>query len=221
MSIQAQDGYPEGFKMIEQNPLTPTEFQVGRVVPISTSAGAPQRAVGMKLVPPKQQYVVGFLFIDHVIGPGSLVTLIEKRTGPKWMKGLLNGLGGKVEPGETAAQAMEREFDEEAGLRLDSWAYFTTLSGPDWTMDCFYAHGVDWMRSVITSKTEEPVDFYAVRDVVFNRASIKCVPNVPFMVTMALNYHNDAYGPYNITVAESHITGRKFAGSPTAETMAA
>ena len=77
-----------------------------------------------------QQYVCGFLFsVDR-----SRVLLIRKNR-PAWQAGKLNGVGGKVEPGESIQKAMTREFREEAGLTLAEaqWQHVLTLTGPDWT----------------------------------------------------------------------------------------
>ncbi len=42
-----------------------------------------------------------------------------------------NGLGGKVEEGESALDAMRREFKEEAGFEIDEWKYVGALYGKD------------------------------------------------------------------------------------------
>lgn len=47
---------------------------------------------------------------------GDRVLLIEKRRGLG--SGLYNGPGGKIEPGETPQEAIEREVDEEVSLTL-------------------------------------------------------------------------------------------------------
>lgn len=59
------------------------------------------------------EYVVGFAFSED----RKRVLLIEK-TKPAWMRGLLNGIGGKIEKNETAVVAMHREAIEEAKLDL-------------------------------------------------------------------------------------------------------
>ena len=58
----------------------------------------------------KSEYVVTFLF-NHDC---TKVWLIEKQK-PEWQKGLLNGIGGKIEEGETPVDAAFRELKEEAG----------------------------------------------------------------------------------------------------------
>lgn len=59
----------------------------------------------------KQEYVVSFIFTPSM----AKVWLIEKLK-PEWQKGLLNGIGGKIEEGELPLEAAYRELKEEAGL---------------------------------------------------------------------------------------------------------
>jgi 8-oxo-dGTP diphosphatase len=59
-----------------------------------------------------KHWVVGFVFKNR-----DEVTLVMKNR-PEWQKGKLNGVGGKIEAGETSAQAMRREFKEEAGADI-------------------------------------------------------------------------------------------------------
>lgn len=73
--------------------------------------------------PVTKRYVVGFLFwFDQV--------LLIRKARPAWQRGKLNGIGGHVEPGETYAQAMEREFVEETQINKPiQWEHFVTLRG--------------------------------------------------------------------------------------------
>ena len=60
-----------------------------------------------------QEYACGFLFsLDR-----TRVLLIRKRR-PAWQAGKLNGLGGKVEPGESFHDALVRELCEELGIAI-------------------------------------------------------------------------------------------------------
>jgi len=72
-----------------------------------------------------QNYVVGFpLNID-----GDETILIKKKR-PKWQKGYFNGVGGHIEKDETPAEAMSREFLEEAGALInpENWTCYIVLS---------------------------------------------------------------------------------------------
>lgn len=67
--------------------------------------------------------VCGFFF-----NPSQTAVLLIMKARPEWMAGRLNGIGGKVELGETALEAMTREFKEEAGITVlpERWTPFAT-----------------------------------------------------------------------------------------------
>jgi 8-oxo-dGTP diphosphatase len=73
----------------------------------------------------KTVYVAGFAFDE----PGDHVLLVEKRR-PAWQAGKLNGIGGKVEPGELPVEAMAREFEEETGVATTEgeWREFAVVT---------------------------------------------------------------------------------------------
>lgn len=96
-------------------------------------------------------YVVGFAF-DHM----NKVWLIRKNK-PEWQAGKLNGIGGRIEMGETSRQAMSREFHEEAGVLvpMERWTMFhreTWASGTS----------VDFFVTRLTN-TERPVSMTTER----------------------------------------------------------
>ena len=72
------------------------------------------------------EYVVGFAFDADL----HYVSLIRKNK-EGWQKGLMNGLGGHVDEGETPEQAMVREFLEEGDVatNADQWIYFLDMIG--------------------------------------------------------------------------------------------
>lgn len=78
--------------------------------------------------------VVGFAF-DPTL---ERVLLIEKNR-PEWQKGYLNGPGGKIEPGETPVEAMQREFREETGIDHPDWEHYATLVADGVSIWCFRA----------------------------------------------------------------------------------
>ena len=72
-----------------------------------------------------QTYACGFLFsLDR-----QRVLLIRKRR-PAWQAGKLNGLGGKIEPGETPDAAARREVLEETGLVVPHVEHLWTGTRP-------------------------------------------------------------------------------------------
>jgi 8-oxo-dGTP diphosphatase len=73
-----------------------------------------------------KSYVVGFM-MDPTL---SQVVLIRKNR-PAAQVGKLNGVGGKVEQGETPLDAMSREFREETGMETTGWRLFSIYNGGD------------------------------------------------------------------------------------------
>ena len=142
------------------------------------------------------EYVVGFA-IDRL----DQVALIRKNR-PDWQRGLLNGIGGKVEPGEVPENAMVREFHEETGLKLTSWEHFLTMSFPDATI-YFYRH-VDTdprLLSEIRSVTDEKVGLFHVYS-----PGLNVVPNLLWLIPLAA--HNaEVYEPIHVQARWNGLNG--------------
>lgn len=122
------------------------------------------------------RYVLGFLF-DAAF---ESVVLIKKNK-PAWQKGRFNGVGGKIEDNESSNDAMMREFEEEAGLRLETWRYFLHLSGTGFEVCCYYTTAPSLLA--IKSVTDEAVVIVSVEDVL--RRSMPSIGNIPWLVAMA------------------------------------
>jgi 8-oxo-dGTP diphosphatase len=127
-------------------------------------------------------YVAGFLFDDT----GSRVALVRKAR-PEWQAGRLNGVGGHLEPGETGAQAMRREFWEEAGVDLTCWEPFATVEGVWGSVEFFRAFSTTALDEVST-RTEEPIE------VVHALPRSDNLPNLSWLIPLA-RYTHDRYAP--------------------------
>lgn len=109
---------------------------------------------------PTRLYVVGFYFTDDF----THVALIRKNR-PAWQAGLLNGIGGRVEPNETPLDAMVREYAEETGhhTTTNAWTWYLGLDEhapdshphPHTHIDFYWAAGPGPLP--VTTTTDEPV----------------------------------------------------------------
>jgi len=70
------------------------------------------------------------------------VALVRKNR-PEFQAGLLNGPGGKLEPGEQPIDAMIREFREETGAEttVDAWQRLLEFHAPGWLVHFFCCTG--------------------------------------------------------------------------------
>ena len=132
------------------------------------------------------QYCLGFLFD---IFDRDKVALIRKNR-PSWQAGLLNGIGGKLEEGETYRQAMVREFFEETGNVAARWNLFAELfsghsaiNGQPWKMGCFYGFGV---TDLCESKTDEKIEI--IQWPLIGKNKSLCVENTPWLLEMAISF---------------------------------
>ena len=124
----------------------------------------------------KKKYTVGFLFSLN----GESVCLIKK-TKPDWQKGFLNGVGGKVEEGESYINCIIREFKEEAGVEILNWIEAGKMVSNEWEVMVYFAF--DDSINNVASLTEEEVDIYNVKEL----SKEKVLPNVPILIGLCLN----------------------------------
>lgn len=129
------------------------------------------------------EYVVGFLFsIDR-----RQVVLIQKKR-PSWQAGRYNGPGGRIEAGETAHEAMRREFAEETGVSVRNWHRFCSLSGKgriDAKPTVIYFFRAFGGVGCVASLTDERVEAYHVD------ALPNVLPNLTWLIPMALSVEDD------------------------------
>lgn len=139
-----------------------------------------------------QLYSCGFLF-----SPDRSRVLLIRKNRPAWQAGKLNGLGGKLEHGETPLDAMRREFWEEAGVRIEEWTECIVLTGSPspadprgWQGHFFRAFGdVDACKP----KTDEALEIHRTRPL-----PIDTIPNLQWMIPLMLDDEVFAKGVYRV-----------------------
>lgn len=108
------------------------------------------------------------------------VVLIHKNK-PDWQRGYLNGVGGKVEPGETAVCAMEREFREEAGLDVLAWRHVGTGTNSAARINVFAVQSNRIAQ--VQSMTDEAITVCSVYGLPF----FKVMPNLRWLIPLSIN----------------------------------
>jgi len=121
--------------------------------------------------------VCGFLFDSEM----TKVVLIRKNR-PDWQKGLFNGVGGKVEEGEFAEDAMVREFEEETGMRVDDWHAFCVHLDKANGFEVTYYMSVGDVTGAKTV-TDEEIEIHDVGGVWI----LDVIPNLKWVIPMALD----------------------------------
>jgi 8-oxo-dGTP diphosphatase len=136
--------------------------------------------------------VLGFAILNRQ------VLLVRKRR-PQWQAGLLNGLGGHVEPGESDVEAMVREFREECGVESQphNWYRVCTMVGTGWEVVVFASASIDIGAAQTT--TDEEVCVRRTDDLGLGLCS-----HVPWLLGMA---HDSDLVDRNVTV--TYDTPRK------------
>lgn len=115
-----------------------------------------------------KKYTVGFIFTPDF----SQVLLVHKNR-PEWQKGLLNGVGGKIEEGELSVDCMVREVREETKLetKAEDWYSYCRIENTERFVD-FYAAIYSGNISDAQTATDEPVEWVSVSslpdNVIFN-----------------------------------------------------
>ena len=125
-----------------------------------------------------KKYVVGFVF-DKTYEK----VLLIKKNRPEWQKGKINGLGGKIEEGETSIEAMRREFLEECGLDvpIEDWFCFCeyNIIIPESACIYFYTATVDDIHEA-KSTTDEIINV-CFPDMLPGNV----IPNLKWLIPMA------------------------------------
>lgn len=137
------------------------------------------------------RYVAGFAFDDN-----NRVLLVRKKV-PRWQAGLLNGVGGKIEDGETPGQAMAREFKEETTLDTTSyqWKCFCVESHVDYEVHFFKAMFLRKDVSKVVSGGVNDVGeqlrwFFVTLLIAGSTGSTQLIGNLHWLIPMAQDWRN-------------------------------
>lgn len=121
---------------------------------------------------------VGFVFTPDF----SQVLLITKNR-PPWQAGLINGLGGKCEVGESTIQCVARETFEEANLQIEPrhWRFITDITSAEWRVD-FFAAVFDGHMNQAQAQTDELIAWYLVQ-----RLPLNVISNLRWLIPLAVD----------------------------------
>lgn len=138
-------------------------------------------------------YVLGFCFSAD----SKDVLLIQKKK-PDWMKGMWNGLGGKVEPYEDHRDAMSREFYEEGGVWIlpPMWERVASLLAHEETIECFRVWSDTGTYKGLKESDEGPLVAVSVDRI----SKINVVPNLRWLIPYALDANREGAPCRPITV---------------------
>lgn len=149
-----------------------------------------------------KNYVAGLMFSED----RTKVALVRKNK-PDWQKGLLNGIGGKIELEDStmchgdaiftsSKNAMIREFKEETGVDFDDWNLFLNMNGNN-TDEQKSEFSVDFYRcftnKVFDCKTmeDEEIEIHDVTALSFNYdnsiGTNKTIDNLHWIILLALD----------------------------------
>lgn len=128
------------------------------------------------------EYTLAFLFTEDL----RKVWMIEKQH-PEWQKGLLNGIGGKIQPGEDRKLSCIREIKEEAGV----------VVSPNDIKAVGRISGEGYEVHVFTGKTDQVLSTQEQEQILLipliSMRLHMCVDNVPMLVETCKHFLQSNY----------------------------
>ena len=127
-------------------------------------------------------YCCGFAF-----DPSFTDVLLIRKAKPEWQKGMLNGVGGTVEPGEAPIDAMQREFIEETGIYqgASKWIRLAMLGDEHVIVHFFFTIITpDVMQSAVRgmARAKEPLELHGTL-----MLPKTVIPNLRWLIPLALD----------------------------------
>jgi len=136
-----------------------------------------------------KEMVVGFYYNTLK----SSIVLIRKNK-PEWQNGLFNGIGGKIEDGESPYHAMKREFIEEANLLVYNWKHFVTITNFKDKSRVYFFCTFGSLEG-IESVTDEIVSIFDI-----NYLPENMIPNLRWLIPLGIDCLENNYTPIDITI---------------------
>jgi 8-oxo-dGTP diphosphatase len=124
-----------------------------------------------------KKYVLGFAFTEDLYH-----VLLIKKNKPDWQKGLLNGIGGKIEDFDISPiDAMVREFKEETGVYTtpDDWNKVLEMKEDGVFSIMVYSMFDDVIRNAKTME-DEVISLEEVHDVIYGQ--INTISNLRWLI---------------------------------------
>ncbi|HSU92085.1 MAG TPA: NUDIX domain-containing protein [Gemmatimonadaceae bacterium] len=126
-------------------------------------------------MPFKPAFVLALLYsVDrrHVV--------LMRRTRPAWQAGRVNALGGRLQPGESAAAAARREVREECGVDVAEWR------------EVLVWDDAEYMMHVMRGVSEQALEARTIEDQEVFLADVRALPdnvidNLRWLVPLALD----------------------------------
>ncbi len=125
-------------------------------------------------------FVLGFCFTED-----KNQVLLANKLRPEWQKGCLNGIGGKIEPGETPLDTMIRESIEEAGLKFILWTEIGVMRGTNddkHKFECFIFVAFSDRVKGFKQIEDEILDLKHIDDIWYHK-TVRCLE---FLIPMLL-----------------------------------
>lgn len=160
-------------------------------------------AIGFSNYSEVQERMPVVMTVGFAFSPSYEYVALIRKSHPDWQEGKLNGLGGKVEEGETPEECVAREFHEECTLSLTSgWSRFCVLTGINdagraWEVHFFHAMlgdykqfaeygAVDGASTLIGESVEVfPISRLWVNNKRGDSQRFGCLANIPWLLEMA------------------------------------
>lgn len=129
--------------------------------------------------------VVGFMLDEQREN-----AVLIRKLRPEWMNGLLNGVGGKIEKGESPSNAMAREYEEETGVVTEAfgWLPFLTIDGSSENFKIYYFIAIGDISTVQTVE-EEAIEVTPINDITLLRKDI--VENLTWILGLGMDVARD------------------------------